>query len=277
MGHARLAVELLTSDSSVRSAQIAEYLKEQNALRRKCEQNILKQAHTMIMNQGMSHPDKKSIVLSSENWHSGVIGIVASRIVDKYYRPTIMLNCSNGIAQGSARSIAGFDLLAAIEACSEHLVSFGGHKMAAGLSIETDKIELFANKLEEFAKNNIKDEDIVAKLHIDAETSLGELNMRTVESLNMLEPCGEGNPKPVLATKGVRLASKPRKVGQRDDHLQITITDNTGTIRCVGFGMGKLDKKLQENEFFNVAYEPQINNYNGSSSVQLVLTDIQFE
>ncbi|KPK36384.1 MAG: hypothetical protein AMJ65_16220, partial [Phycisphaerae bacterium SG8_4] len=143
MGHARLAVELLTSDSPVRSMQIAEYLKEQNTQRQQCDRKIFKQASEMIVGRGLNHPDRKSIVLSSEDWHTGVIGIVASKVVDKFYRPTIMINApdtDSGVAQGSGRSVPGFCLLSAIKACSQNLLSFGGHKMACGLTIETDKI-----------------------------------------------------------------------------------------------------------------------------------------
>jgi len=280
MGHARLAVELLTSDSAVRSMQIAEYLKEQNTQRQQCDRKIFKQACGIVVERDLNHPDRKSIVLSSEDWHTGVIGIVASRIVDKYYRPTIMINAGeaeNGIAQGSGRSVPGFCLLSAIEACSSNLISFGGHKMAAGLTIETDKIEQFAADFEEYAKENLRDEESVAKLHIDAVASLDTFSKETVDELQLLGPFGQGNPEPVFATKGVRLAAPPRRVGAGRDHLQLAITDNTAAIRCIGFRFGKLEKKLLETEFFNVAYKPQINTYNGNTNVEFTLADIQFE
>jgi single-stranded-DNA-specific exonuclease len=280
MGHARLAVELLTSDSPVRSMQIAEYLKEQNSQRQQCDRKIFKQACTMIVERGLNHPDRKSIVLSSENWHTGVIGIVASKVVDKFYRPTIMINAGDtgsGVAQGSGRSVPGFCLLSAIKACSQNLLSFGGHKMACGITIETDKIEQFAAEFEAYAKENLNQEQTVAKLHIDAIASLDEFKRETVTELQLLGPFGQGNPEPVFATKGVRLASPPRRVGAGRDHLQLVITDNTTTIRCIGFRFGKLEKKLLEHEFFNVAYQPQINTYNGNSNVEFTLADIQFE
>jgi single-stranded-DNA-specific exonuclease len=280
MGHARLAVELLTSDSPIRSMQIAEYLKEQNSQRQQCERKIFKQACEMIVERDMNHPDRKSIVLVSENWHTGVIGIVASRIVDKFYRPTIMINAADaedGIAQGSGRSIPGFCLLSAIRACSHHLNSFGGHKMAAGITIAIEKIEKFAAELEDYAKQNLNENDIAAKLHIDAEVPLETFRTETVSELQLLGPFGQGNPEPTFATKGVRLASHPRRVGSGREHLQLAITDNTAAIRCIGFRFGRLEKKLLESEFFNVAYQPQINTYNGNSNVEFVLTDIQFE
>jgi single-stranded-DNA-specific exonuclease len=280
MGHARLAVELLTSDSHVRSMQIAEYLKEQNNQRQQCDRKIYKQACEMIVERDLNHPDRKSIVLASENWHTGVIGIVASRIVDKFYRPTIMINAGaadNGMAQGSGRSIPGFCLLSAIRACSENLVSFGGHKMAAGITIESGKIEQFAAEFEAYVQQNLNENDSAVKLHIDAVAALGELRRETVEELQLLGPFGQGNPEPVFVTKGVRLACPPRKVGAGREHLQLTITDNTATMRGIGFRFGKMEKKLLESEYFNVAYQPQINTYNGNSNVEFVLTDIQFE
>jgi single-stranded-DNA-specific exonuclease len=280
MGHARLAVELLTSESQIRSMQIAEYLKGQNSQRQQYERKIFKQACEMVVQRNLHHPDRKSIVLANENWHTGVIGIVASKIVDKFYRPTIMINvgaAENGIAQGSARSIHGFCLLSAIEACSKHLISFGGHKMAAGVKIEIEKIDLFTAELEAYAKQNLNENDVSAKLHIDALAPLAEFRTEMVNELQMLGPFGQGNPKPVFATKGVRLASPPRRVGSGREHLQLAITDNTNTVRCIGFRFGKLEKKLLENEFFNVAYQPQLNTYNGNTNVEFVLTDIQFE
>jgi len=280
MGHARLAVELLTSEKPIRSMQIAEYLKEQNKQRQQYERKIFKQACEMIIERNLHHPDRKSIVLANENWHTGVIGIVASRIVDKFYRPTIMINAGaaeNGIAQGSARSIHGFCLLSAIRACSQHLISFGGHKMAAGVTIETEKIERFAAEFEAYAKQNLNENDVSAKLDIDAAVPLAEFRNEMVSELQMLGPFGEGNPKPIFATKGVRLASPPRRVGSGREHLQIAITDSTAAVRCIGFRFGKLEKKLLEHEFFNVAYKPQLNTYNGNTNVEFVLTDIQFE
>jgi len=280
MGHARLAVELLTSDSRIRSMQIAEYLKEQNNQRQQYERKIFKQACEMIVERNLHHPDRKSIVLANENWHTGVIGIVASRIVDKFYRPTIMINAGaaeNGIAQGSARSIRGFCLLSAIKACSQHLISFGGHKMAAGVTIEIEKIDRFAADFEAYAKQNLNEDDVSAKLNIDAVAPLAEFRKETVSELQMLGPFGEGNPEPIFVTKGVRLASPPRRVGSAGEHLQLAITDNTNAVRCIGFRFGKLEKKLLENEFFNVAYQPQLNTYNGTTNVEFVLTDIQFE
>ena len=280
MGHARLAVELLTSDSSKRSTEIAQYLKEQNARRQQRERKIFGQACDMIAQQGFDKPEHRSIVLVSEDWHTGIIGIVASRIAEKFYRPTILINAAdpqNNVAQGSGRSVPGFSLLDAISACSKHLVGFGGHKMAAGLTIETDRIPYFAADFEAYAKQNLSAGELVDKLHIDAAAPLAGFSKATISELQMLEPFGQGNPRPVFATKGVRLAAPPRKVGSRSEHLQLAITDDRTAVRCIGFRFAEFEKKLLERDFFNVAYQPQINNYNGSSNVEFVLADIQFE
>jgi len=280
MGHARLAVELLTGDSQIRSMQIAEYLKHQNNQRQRCERKIFMQACEMIAEKGLDSPDRKSIVLASNNWHTGVIGIVASRLVDRFHRPTVMINAglhADRAAQGSARSIAGFDMLAAIRACSQYLLSFGGHKMAAGITIETEKINRFAEDFEAYAKQNLNQKDIVDKLHIDTVAHLREFHEDTVSELEMLGPFGQGNPKPIFATKGVRLASVPRRVGSKGDHLQLAIADNTASVRCIGFRFARFEKKLLEHDFFNVAYQPQLNTYNGCTGVEFVLADVQFE
>ncbi|MHC4619826.1 MAG: single-stranded-DNA-specific exonuclease RecJ [Planctomycetota bacterium] len=280
MGHARLAVELLTSDSEVRSMQIAEYLKEQNSRRQQRERKIFEQACEMITQLGFDQSERRTIVLAREDWHTGIIGIVASRIAEKFYRPTILINADNSgktIAQGSGRSIPGFSLLDAVSACSEHLVSFGGHKMAAGLTIETEKIPQFTTDFEAYANQNLNANDLVDKLHIDAAAPLGGFKKETISELQRLKPFGQGNPRPVFATRGVRLAGPPRKVGSKSEHLQLAITDNETAIRCIGFRFAELEKKLLEHDFFNVAYQPQINNYNGGSNVEFVLADIQFE
>lgn len=277
MGHARLAVELLTCNNETRAIRIAEYLKQQNKQRQQLEKKIFKHACEMISDSGLDRPDKKTIVLASSEWHSGIIGIVASRLVDKYYKPAILLNIANGKAQGSARSIEGFDILAAITACGSKLTSFGGHTMAAGLVIDADKIDDFAAAFENYAVENWNSDEFVSKLEIDAVCRLSDLSVPTVRSLAMLGPFGRGNPSPIFAARGVRLVASPRRVGQDGDHLQLAVCDSGANARCIGFNMAHLEKKLLENEFFNIAFEPQIDTFYNVPTVQLVLNDIQFE
>jgi single-stranded-DNA-specific exonuclease len=277
MGHARLAVELMTTENEIRAMQIAGYLKDQNRLRQKCQRDILKQAKQQITQAGFHHPDRKTIVLSAENWHTGVIGIVASRIIDDYYRPTILINTAEGIGQGSGRSVAGFNLHGALTACSDHLLSFGGHTMAAGLRIDMNNIAAFAAAFEAYAHENMEHGTLDSYLDIDAEARIGDFSEGVMRELNGLEPFGAGNPKPVFAARGVKLIAPPRTVGSRNDHLQLSISDASGAVRCIGFGMGKLEKKLLETDSFSVAFEPQYNTYNGRTNLQFMLSDIQFE
>lgn len=277
MGHARLAVELLTTDSEVRAIQIAQYLKEQNRQRQKCQADIFKEAKQRVLQAGLNHPDRKTIVLADDQWHAGVIGIVASKIIESFYRPTILISTPNGLGQGSGRSIAGFNMHAALTACAEHLEGFGGHAMAAGVKVRTDKIKDFAEAFEAYAHAHLGNDKLESFLAIDAEAKITDFNERLMRELAWLEPFGEGNPKPVFAARGVRLIAPPRRVGSRNDHLQIAISDAGGAVRCIGFGMGALEKKLQEVECFHVAFEPQYNTYNGQRNLQFVLSDIQFE
>jgi single-stranded-DNA-specific exonuclease len=276
MGHSRLAVELLTSDNSLKAIRIAEYLKEQNKQRQQMEKKILKHAVTMMSERGFDHPERKTIVLASDDWHTGVIGIVAARLSEKYYKPTILFNISNGKTQGSARSIEGFDILEAITACKDRLNTFGGHSMAAGLTIDMAKIDDFTQAFEDYAVSHWKEEEFTSKLEIDAVCSLKDLSVPAVKLFSSLGPFGRGNPAPVFAAKGVRLSASPKKVGVNNDHLQLVVSDNSASIRCIGFNMAHLEKKLLENEFFNIAFEAQVDNFFGQPSVQLVLADIQF-
>ena len=277
IGHARLAVELLTSTSLAHAAQVADYLKSQNAQRQRFERKIYNHACQLIAEQNLDKPERKTIVLADSSWHSGVIGIVASRIVDKFFRPAIMINSGSTPAQGSARSVPGFDILAAIAACSKHLVTFGGHKMAAGVTVLPENIQKFADDLENYAQHHLLDEHCVSKLHIDALASLSEFSYESVTEMQILGPFGQGNPEPLFATKGVRLCSPPRRVGTNADHLQLAVTDHTNSIRCIGFRMGPLEKKLLERDCFDIAYHAAIDLFNGNRSVQLVIEDIRFE
>jgi single-stranded-DNA-specific exonuclease len=277
IGHARLAVELLTSTNQSHADQIAEYLKTQNTQRQRFERKIFTHACQLIAQQGLDKPERRTIVLADPSWHSGVVGIVASRIVDKFFRPTIIINSGSTPAQGSARSVPGFDVLAGITACSEHLVAFGGHKMAAGVTVHPENIQKFANALEDYAQSHLREEDTTPKLHIDALAALSSFNLDSVSELRLLGPFGHGNPEPLFATKGVSLCANPRRVGTNADHLQLAVTDHTNSIRCIAFRLGHLEKKLLERDTFDIAYHASIDSFNGNYSVQLVIDDIRFD
>ncbi len=277
IGHARLAVELLTSDNELRSIRIAEYLKQQNNERRKVEQQILKEASSLIAAAGMNHPDRKTLVLSADSWHIGVVGIVASRLLDKFYRPTILFHSNDDIAKGSARSIEGFDILQAISACDEHLIGYGGHAKAAGITIKTKQIPQFTEAFEQYARENIKDENFIQTLEIEGIFKIADFTDRTITQIEKLAPFGEGNPKPVFAARGVRLLGKPRVIGTGSEHLQFVVGDSSGSMACVAFGMAKLEKKLLESDYFSIAFNPQMNEFRNVSTPQFIIKDIKFD
>jgi len=277
MGHARLAVELLTTDNPIHAHQIAGYLKSQNQQRQKSQREIFQQAKQRIVQDNLHHPDRKTIVLADAGWHSGVIGIVASKIIEEFFRPTIMITITNGVGHGSARSIEGFNLHDGLAACSQHLISFGGHEKAAGLRIETERIEHFARAFEEYARCQPPGSGAETRINIESVVPIRDFTDKTMKELAQLEPFGQGNPEPIFATCGVRRIAPPKRVGAKGEHLQIAITDGTASVRCIGFNMGHLEKKIVESDSFDVAYCPQINTFNGSSSLQFALTDIRFE
>lgn len=276
MGHARLAVELLTTPDAARAREIVLYLDEHNRHRRTTEQAILRQVCARIDQQRLAADGYRGIALAGEGWHPGVIGIVASRIVDRYHRPTVLIALSNGEGQGSGRSIRGFDLHAALSSCSRHLVAFGGHAMAAGLRIEATRVTDFVQDFVSAANQRLTGFDLVPKLRLDAEVRLSELDLEAVESVGALAPFGIGNPRPRLATDWVTLAAEPRLMGKDGQHLRTTFRENGAHIDAVGFGMGSAIEQLKHHRRCRVAFEPVINEFNGRRSVELHLLDIRF-
>jgi len=277
MGHARLAVELLTSASADRSRAIADYLNKQNDERRKVERAIAAEAAQMVVDQGLDAPESRCIVLASENWHGGVIGIVASRLVEKFSRPTILVAFNGDGGQGSGRSIPGFHLRDALAACSGHVRSFGGHAMAAGLRIDRDRIEDFADAMAQYAAEHVPGDEFAAKLDIDAECSLAELSHNAVEHLGKLGPFGQGNPEPVVAVRNCRVLGKPKRMGRSGKTLGMLLGDGNVKMRAVGFGMGDLADTLEGVRTIDVAGTPGINSFQGRTSVEISLKDVTWE
>ncbi|MFH1266961.1 MAG: single-stranded-DNA-specific exonuclease RecJ, partial [Planctomycetota bacterium] len=200
MGHARLAVELLTRADETRAREIALYLDEHNRARKATERKIVGQAVEMVEQGDLASDARRALVLSSPDWHAGVIGIVAARIVDRYHRPAVLIAEKDGVGQGSARSIPCFDLAKALGSCRDHLISFGGHSMAAGLKVATNRIDDFRQAFVAVADNYLTGDDLVPKLRLDAEVRLGELSLPVVEQIAALGPFGVGNARPRLAT-----------------------------------------------------------------------------
>ncbi len=276
MGHARLAVELLTRAEAPRCREIAAYLAQQNTDRQKIERAITEQAAEMVLTGTSAASSNKAIVLASTEWHGGVIGIVASRLMERFGRPTVLIAVGEDGAQGSGRSIPVFHMRDALAACAEHLTSFGGHAMAGGVRLSADRVESFAAAFRAYASRRLSDEDLQPVLHIDAETTLGELSYGLVEQLERFAPFGRGNPRPTFSLRGVRMLTPPQRLGRGGGTLSVLLSDEQARIRCVGFGMGQLADRLAGIDRLDVAGSPVLNRYNGRVTVELHLRDVRW-
>jgi single-stranded-DNA-specific exonuclease len=240
------------------------------------ERKILDQALAQADELGCATDDSYAVVLGAEGWHPGVIGIVASRIVDRFHKPTLMIGLNNGMGQGSGRSIAGFHLSKALEACGEHLETFGGHEMAAGLKVKTENFEAFREAFCAHAKSVMKPELLVPELKMDTLAELRQINAALVQDLQRMGPFGHGNRKPLLCCRGVEIAATPRRVGKSGDHLQIQVRQGNSTMKCIAFNHGAMFDRLTAGTRIDLAVEPVINEFNGYVNVELEVKDVQF-
>jgi single-stranded-DNA-specific exonuclease len=276
MGHAREAVEMLTKADAARAAEIAGYLEKKNRERQAMERQILEQALEQVTLNKFDQDDCRAIVLGGEGWHAGVIGIVASRIVDRMHRPTIMIATTNGHGQGSGRSIPGFNLARALEACGQHLEAFGGHEMAAGLKIQTENLAAFRAAFCEHATTVLSPEMMVPELQLECLAELNSLTDALVKDLKRLGPFGHGNRKPLICCRGLTIAGPPRRVGKTGDHLQLYVKQGAASMKCIAFNFGGMIEQLRTGTVVDLAVEPQINEYMGRTSVELEVKDLQF-
>lgn len=276
MGHARDAVELLTAEDAARCAEIAAYLTRKNSERQKIEREITAQAVEMVESAHLADDQHRAIVLAGPQWHGGVVGIVASRLVSRFHRPAVVIAMSGAAGQGSARSIPGFGMRDALAACSEHLVSFGGHAMAGGLRIAADKIDAFTAAMLEYARSNIPDDRLVPTLDIDAETTLAALDYTMVEHLGRLAPYGQGNPPPLLAVRQCKVVTPPRRMGRLGRTAGMILAQDQTTMRGVGFGMGDLADLLAGVNTVDVAAQPFLNTFGGRTTIELRLKDVSW-
>ncbi len=277
LGQAQLAVELLTSTDGPRLTQLAEYIHELNnnrdTLQRSVQLAASKQAKTEFDVQGDA-----ALVLSGIGWHQGVIGVVAGRLADKYAKPVIILSLDNTgktAATGSGRvGGTGIDLYAALSECSEHLVRFGGHQAAAGMTIDEHKIDAFRGDFCEAVARQWTDNDIQPEIRIDAEATFGQLNLETVKQMQMLAPFGAGNPPPVLLCRNVQVDESAKRMGTGDRHLTVTLRQGDKTIRAVAFSAGDWCDPLNATEGpIEIVYRPVINEFRGFRKVEVHLVD----
>jgi single-stranded-DNA-specific exonuclease len=275
MGHARLAVEMLTDASPQRAVEIATYLESQNKLRQATEREILDQAIEQAHELKMTGDDCHAIVLASTGWHPGVIGIVASRIVDRFHKPTIMIALSpEGHGHGSGRSINGFHLSKALDVCKMHLKTCGGHEMAAGLAIDAANLDAFRTAFLEHAKGALTAEQMVPELRIDTVAELDQVSHALVTEFERLGPFGQGNPKPLIACRGLTLTAAPKRVGKKGEHLQLFVRQGNRFMKCIAFNASDLFEQLQPGKPIDLAVQPQLNEWNGTVNVELEVKDI---
>ncbi|MCI0330931.1 MAG: single-stranded-DNA-specific exonuclease RecJ [candidate division Zixibacteria bacterium] len=276
LGSATEAIRLLTTRDEKAASEIARLLDGENRKRRSLDEAMLEEALALVERE-IDLSRERAIVLASDRWHPGVIGIVASRLVERFHRPTIMIAVEGEEGKGSARSIHGFHLTEALKACEAHLLRYGGHKYAAGLSIARSEIEGFRQKINEVSSRLLSDEDLIPRLEVDAELGLHEINDRLVETLQLFAPFGPANSRPVFVTRGLEFAGLPVLVG--NNHLKFRVRQGGQVFETIGFGMGnRLPRVLSVAEragFADLAYTLDFNAWNGQKRIQLQLKDIR--
>jgi single-stranded-DNA-specific exonuclease len=267
LGEAQRAIDLLVAQDLEKAEESARQLNLENSRRQRIEEDILSE----IMSWIEGDEDllrRKSWVFASPSWHAGVIGIVASRLVDQYSRPTILISLDGDRGKGSGRSIEGFDLYEGVRACSPMLLGFGGHRFAIGLSIESDKIETFKAQFEELVARGCKPSDFIPTIRIDAEVPLRDIGIGLIEELSLLAPFGVSNPKPVFCSRELMVVDS-KIVGE--DNLKLRLKEDS-TYDAIGFHMGDLHPL--ESKRVRIAFVPQINEWQGVKNIQLELRDI---
>ena len=276
MGDSYISAELLLSESPSEIDRIVKQLEQNNAERQKVESKIQKE----IQKELRDNYDFKNnfvIVLSSDKWHTGVLGIVAARIADEFFRPTILISTENTVGKGSGRSIPNFHLYEALLNCQNLIVSFGGHKYAAGLQIETSRIDDFRIQLNDFAKKNLKSEDFLPTVEIDSNIELPKITHKLVQEMKKLAPFGESNPEPVFCSHNLQLIGVPKLMGKNLSHLSFFAKQDNKTFRVVAFSKGahiNVFDKLKDAPF-SMAYTIQLNSWNGEENIELELVDLK--
>lgn len=273
MGDAERAVKLLTTDNPEEAREIAAVLEQENRSRKNVDEETFRQALAYAEEEFDEH-NTHSLVLHQEGWHTGVIGIVASRVVEKFYRPTILISVEEGIGKGSARSIHGFDLYGALKECESLLVGYGGHKYAAGLTIRSENIPAFKEQFEQIARNKIAQDMLIPKLVIEAELDLKEIDQSLVNLLKKFAPFGPQNMRPVFVSYNVTVTGTPTIVGK--NHLRFKIQQNGRIFDVIGFNMGQLYYRLLPGAVnLDLAYVVEENEYMGRKSIQLRAKDLR--
>ena len=278
MKSAREAVELLIANDAEIARQKSGNINEYNNDRKDIDKNITDEAISIINSQDV-YKKRKSIVVYQPHWHKGVIGIVASRLSDEYYKPTVVLTRSNGLISGSARSVPGFDLYKAIDSCRDLLENFGGHMYAAGLSMKEENIQAFTERFEQFVSENILEEQTYPQLEIDAVLEFKDITPKFFRILKQFAPFGPENMKPLFVSKKVFDYGTSRLVGKEQEHLRMELIDSSSenVMNGIAFGMHEYNDHLKALHPLDICYTLEENNFNGNSTIQLMIRDIKTE
>jgi single-stranded-DNA-specific exonuclease len=271
------AVALLVSEDEVKAFGMSNTINECNETRKDLDRNITQEALKLLENNELQK-SRKATVLFQPEWHKGVIGIVASRLTESYYKPTVVLTASKGMVTGSARSVDGYDLYHAIEACQDLLENFGGHMYAAGLTLKPENIDAFTEKFEQIVASTIRPDQMVPQIEVDAEIGLGDITVEFFRKLKRFRPYGPGNLKPVFVTRNVYDFGTSKVVGKDKEHLKLEMIESTSPkiIKGIAFGKGSLLKKIQESQPFDICYTIEESPYEGHQPFQLMIKDIKF-
>ena len=275
MKSGRAAVELLLTDDATFAHQQAEEVNQHNEERRDCDTETTKEALAML-EEDATFAQRHSTVVYAPHWHKGVVGIVASRLTETYYRPTIVLTAGeDGIISGSARSVGGFDIYAAIDSCSDLLTNFGGHKFAAGLSMHLDDLPEFKRRFEAYVAAHIQPYQLQPTLDIEAELQLGDITKSFYNVLRHLEPFGPGNPRPLFVSRKLINHRDTRAVGKEREHLRLDVTDRINAITGIAFGRADMAEYIQNGNAVDICYELNENTYYHYTTIQMMVQDIR--
>ena len=275
LGDASRAVKLLTSKNPYNALEIAQKLDKENEKRKLITQSMEQESISMIDNQ-LNIDNKKSIVLYKEGWNSGIIGIVASRVKEVYNRPTIIISVKDGLGKGSCRSIAKLDIVDALKSCEDLLDGFGGHPMAAGLTISSNNLNDFIEKFERNCSTNLNSDDLIPGVFIDCEINLSDINSRMINFLNYLEPFGPKNPKPKFLSKNIYVDGIPKVLGKDQSTIKFSLKQKDTLFEAIGFRMIDQYEKLIKGQPLDIVYNISENHWNGKISLQLEIKEIRY-
>lgn len=278
MQSGREAVELLVARDSKEAARRSLEIDQYNKDRKELDKRITEEANAILDKRGEMHSPKKTIVIYNKDWHKGIIGIVASRLTELYYKPSVVLTLSNGLATGSSRSVQGFDIYKAVESTRDLLENFGGHTYAVGLSLREENIPEFTRRFEEYVSANILPEQMMPQIDIDAFLSFADITPEFVSILRLFNPFGPGNRKPTFCTRRVKDFGTSKLVGRNLEHIKLELVDDTSgrVINGIAFNMASYFEHIHAGAPFNICYTIEENNHqNASSPLQLLVKQIR--